>query len=175
MNPYSRLARQAVEEHFDTGKTLKPPADLPMELLEKKAGVFVTIYNQKELRGCIGTFLPTQKNIAQEIIANSISAATVDYRFQPISLEELPQLSYEISILTEPELVQSLKDLDPKKYGVIVRSRHRRSGLLLPDLDGVDTIEQQLSIAASKGGIDSDSDPIEIYRFMTIKYRNKDK
>lgn len=169
MAPYVKLAQQAIEEYFVTGKKIKPPVDLSDELLNQKGGVFVTIYNGKELRGCIGTFLPTKKNLAEEIISNAIVAATQDDRFSPIIERELPELKYEISVLSEPEPVDDLKGLDPKKYGVIVKSGYK-TGLLLPDLEGVDTVAQQINIAAQKGGIDLNSEQIEIHKFTTTKY-----
>ncbi len=170
MTPYTQLAKQAIEEYFINGKKISLPIDLPIELLNKKGGVFVTIYNGKELRGCIGTFLPTKKNLAEEIIANAISAATQDDRFSSITQKELPELKYEVSVLSEPEPVDDLQKLDPKKYGVIVKSGYK-TGLLLPDLASVDTVMQQISIAAQKGGIDLDSEQIEVHKFTTTKYQ----
>lgn len=169
MTPHIQLARQAVEEYFLSGLDIAPPHGLPKELTSQKGGVFVTIYNDHELRGCIGTYLPTKINLAEEIIANAITAATQDNRFRPITKEELPQLRYEVSILSQPELVDDLQELDPKKYGVIVKSGHR-SGLLLPDLDGVDTVMDQLAIASQKAGIDINKEKIEVYKFTTAKY-----
>lgn len=169
MNKYTQLAKQAIEEYFTNGKKIKPPADLSDELLSQKGGVFVTIYNDKELRGCIGTFLPTKKNLAEEIISNAIVAATQDDRFSPIIEKELPELKYEVSVLSEPEPVDDLKKLDPKKYGVIVKSGYK-TGLLLPDLAGVDTVAQQINIAAQKGGIDLNSEQIEVSKFTTTKH-----
>ncbi len=170
MNHYIQLAQQAIEEYFKTGKKIFPPADLPPELLNQRGGVFVTIYNNKELRGCIGTFLPTKNNLAEEIIANAISAATQDDRFSPITKEELPELKYEVSVLSEPEQVKDLQELDAKKYGVIVKSSYK-TGLLLPDLEGVDTVAQQINIACQKGGIDLNNEQIEVYKFTTTKYQ----
>jgi len=169
MNAYCELAKQAVESHFLQGITLKVGKDLPAELLDKRAGVFVTIYHGSDLRGCIGTFMPTKKTLAEEIISNAISASTSDYRFAPITNQELPLLSYEVSVLGEPELIDNLNKLDPKKYGVIVAAGSRR-GLLLPDLENVDAVEEQISIAAQKGGIDLDKNEVELYRFTTTKY-----
>lgn len=170
MTPHTQLAKQAIEEYFVSGKKMKPPNDLPVELLSQKGGVFVTIYNNQELRGCIGTFLPTKNNLAEEIIANAISASTQDDRFSSITEKELPKLRYEVSVLSEPEPVDDLTELDPKQYGVIVKSGYK-TGLLLPDLDGVDTVMQQISIASQKAGIDLDSEQIEVQRFTTAKYQ----
>jgi AmmeMemoRadiSam system protein A len=136
--------------------------------MEQKAGVFVSIHEHHALRGCIGTFAPTTPNVATEIIANGIQAATRDPRFNPITKEELPDLEISVDVLSSPEPVDSLKELDAKRYGVIVKCGSRR-GLLLPDLEGVDTPEQQIAICCSKGGI-SDREPVELFRFKVKRY-----
>jgi AmmeMemoRadiSam system protein A len=169
-NPYSKLARIAVENYLKTGKKIEPPQDLPKDFYQEKKGVFVTIYNGKELRGCIGTFLATKENIAKEIIENAIAAATKDYRFAKIREDELMDLSYEISLLDKPKLIKDLKELDVKKYGILVRSLDGKSGLLLPDLEGVDTVDKQISIACQKGGIDLNQESLEIFRFSVKKF-----
>ncbi|PJB16084.1 AMMECR1 domain-containing protein, partial [Candidatus Falkowbacteria bacterium CG_4_9_14_3_um_filter_38_19] len=161
---------KTVETFIKKGEIISPPEDLPKEFLEKKAGTFVTIEKNGNLRGCIGTYLPTRENIAQEIIQNAIAAATEDYRFGPIQEKELSSLSYTVYILSEPELVRDIKELDPQKYGIIVKTEIK-TGLLLPDLEGVDTIEQQLSITCQKGGIDPLGEKIFIYRFTVEKYQ----
>lgn len=176
----------AVESYVKEKKVVEPPKDLPKEFLEKKSGIFVTIEKEGQLRGCIGTYLPTRENIADEIIHNAIAAATEDYRFGRISEQELPELSYTVYILNKPELVKEIAKLDPKKYGIIVKTvpisypdgtdvmfnGHMilKSGLLLPDLEGVATIEQQISIACQKGGIDPTRERIIIYKFTVEKY-----
>ena len=146
---------------------------MPKEFLERKAGTFVTIEKNGNLRGCIGTYLPTRRHIAEEIIYNSIAAATEDYRFGSIQKEELSYLSYTIYILSEPELVKDIKELNPKKYGIIVKTTddYPKTGLLLPDLKGVNTIEQQISIACQKGEIDPLKEKISIYKFTVEKYQ----
>ena len=169
MDQYVLLAKKAVENYIKEGKIIEAPNDLPEEFLKRKAGTFVTIEKDGILRGCIGTYLPTKKNIAQEIIYNAIAAATEDYRFEPIQKQELPFLSYVVYILNKPELVEDIKKLDPKKYGIIVKSG-AKSGLLLPDLEEIDTTEQQISIACEKGGINPDKEQIIIYRFTVDKY-----
>ena len=173
MNSYSQLAKQAVERYVQIGEKIEPPFDLPKEFLETKGGVFVTIFNGQELRGCIGTYLATNDNLAQEIIQNAISAATADNRFSPITKDEFPDLRYEVSILSPP---QSLKEemADPKKYGILVSTKDGRSGLLLPDLEGVNTFEEQKRIACEKGGIDYDreKDGIKILFFTTEKHKD---
>jgi AmmeMemoRadiSam system protein A len=186
MNPLVSLAKLAVESYIKEGKIITPPKDLSEEFLRKRRGAFVTIEKDNELRGCIGTYLPTRINIAEEIIRNAITAATEDYRFGPVEKEELPYLSYTVYILSEPELVKNIKELNPKKFGIIVKTTPithpdgtdvvfnghfvAKSGLLLPDLAGIDTVEQQIFIACQKGGIDSARERIVIYRFTVEKY-----
>lgn len=169
------LAKLAVESYVKKGKIIAPTEDLPKEFFKKGAGTFVTIEKNKELRGCIGTYLPTKMNIAEEIIQNAIAAATEDYRFGPIQPAELPYLSYAVYFLSKPELVKNIKELNPKKYGIIVKvvfdgRMPLKSGLLLPDLEGVDTTEQQISIACQKGGINQEAEEIIIYKFTAEKY-----
>jgi len=184
-NYYIFLAKSAVESYVLKQEIIAPPRETPNELLKKQAGVFVTIKKQEELRGCIGTYLPTKGNLAEEIIQNAIAAAAEDYRFDPISGEELPYLSYTVCLLSAPELVEDISSLDPKKYGIIIKTAPdsgtgdaffkgkspQKSGLLLPDLEGVDTIERQISIACQKGAIDPEKEKILIYRFTVEKYQ----
>ena len=187
MHPLVFLAKQTVETFIKEGKIISPPNDLPKEFLEGKAGTFVTIEKNGDLRGCIGTYLPTRENIAEEIIHNAVAAATEDYRFGPIQEKEFSFLSYTVYILSEPELIKDLKELEPKKYGIIIKTMPitrpngadvvfnghfvAKTGLLLPDLEGVDTIEKQISIACQKGGIDPEKEKILIYRFTVEKYK----
>ncbi|EAX47613.1 AMMECR1 domain protein [Thermosinus carboxydivorans Nor1] len=162
------LARKSLEYYLQHGRPMPEPADMPAEL-RGQAGVFVSLKKRGELRGCIGTFVPTQPTIAAEIIQNAISAGTGDPRFWPVELDELPELDISVDILSEPERVDSLAELDPHKYGVIVR-RGRRSGLLLPMLEGVDTVEEQVAIAMQKAGI-KPGEEIELYRFTVTRYK----
>ena len=182
MNPLVLLAKQAVENYIKEGKVI-----FPAENLSRRAGVFVTIENQGQLRGCIGTYLPTKENIAEEIIHNAIAAATEDHRFGPIQEQELSLLTYTVYILDEPEIVKDIKELNPKKYGIIIKSQgftpgsdvifntapksYQKTGLLLPDLDGVETPDQQLNIACQKGGIDPTREEIVIYKFAVEKHQ----
>lgn len=186
MNQYVSLAKSAVENFVKYKKIISLPADLPEEFLEKKAGTFVTIEKNGELRGCIGTYLPTKENIALEIIHNAVAAATEDYRFGPIKEAELPQLSYTVYILSAPEPVKDISELNPKKFGIIVKTAPivspdsadvvfnghipYKTGLLLPDLDGVETVEQQIAIACQKGGIDLSKAKILVYRFTVERH-----
>ncbi|MBI5665934.1 MAG: AmmeMemoRadiSam system protein A [Nitrospirae bacterium] len=168
MHPLVKLAKDTVEQYTRTRKIIGPPDD-PAPEMSAKAGVFVSIKKKGELRGCIGTFQSTTENVAIEIIQNAISAATQDPRFPAVSKSELEALEYSVDVLTEPEKVKSKKDLDPKKYGIIVKSGNRK-GLLLPDLEGVDTVDEQVSIASMKAGIYLEED-IELYRFEVRRYK----
>jgi AmmeMemoRadiSam system protein A len=161
------LARQSVSYYLQHHTVMTIPADLPEELTETSAGAFVSLKKHGALRGCIGTFLPMQLNIASEIIHNAVSAATRDPRFRPVTLDELPELDISVDILGSPELA-TRDQLDPRKYGVIVMS-HARTGLLLPDLEGVDTVEQQIEIAKEKAGIPAHVRP-DLYRFTVTRY-----
>jgi len=167
MSPLTALAKKTVEAFVREGK-IPQPGELTPEMKEK-AGVFVSIHKLGELRGCIGTFEPTQPNVAEEIITNAISSATQDPRFPPITAGELKDLDYSVDVLTKPEPVKSKDQLDPKKYGVIVECGWRR-GLLLPDLEGVDSVDYQIEICRQKAGIAPD-EPIKLYRFQVKRYK----
>jgi len=163
-----KLAMYSLEQHLREQRIPPPPAGTPPELLEKQAGTFVCIKVNGDLRGCIGTIQPTQGNVAEEIIANAVQAATADPRFPPISIDELPGLQYTVDILEEPEKIESIAQLDHKVYGVIVR-RGYKTGLLLPNIEGVDSVEEQLAIAKRKAGIPIHEDA-ELYRFRVTRY-----
>ena len=137
-------------------------------MLKTRAGAFVSIHKHGKLRGCIGTIAPTAENVAKEIIRNAISASTQDPRFDPVTEEELKWLEINVDVLGEPERISSLAELDVRRYGVIVSCGHKR-GLLLPDLDGVDTPEQQVSIAMKKGGI-RENEPYVLERFEVVRH-----
>ena len=165
---YVRLARQTIETYIKERKIISVPSDTSKDLLTKRAGAFVSIHKQGALRGCIGTILPTKDSIAEEIIGNAISASTTDPRFDPITPDELPWLDINVDILGEPEDISSPDMLDVKKYGVIVTSGYKR-GLLLPDLEGVDSVDQQISIAMKKGGI-GEHEKYSLQRFEVIRH-----
>jgi AmmeMemoRadiSam system protein A len=167
MHPLARLARETVESYV-SDKKVPRPAELTPEMKDK-AGVFVSIKKRGELRGCIGTFEPTKPSVAEEIINNAVSSSTRDPRFAPVSREELPDLTYSVDVLTQPERVEGEAELDPRKYGVIVRSG-KRQGLLLPDLEGVDTVERQIEICRLKAGIHPE-EPVDLSRFEVRRYR----
>jgi MEMO1 family protein len=168
MHPIAALARKTVEEYVKTGKRPSPPKKLTPDMKES-AGVFVSIHKLGKLRGCIGTFEPQQRNVAQEIIVNAISSATRDPRFSPVTADELPDLDYSVDVLTTPEPVADESQLDPRKYGVIVEAGWRR-GLLLPDLEGVDSAAYQIDICRQKGGIGPE-EPVQLYRFEVKRYK----
>ena len=163
-----KLARQAVESYVREGKQLRIPEGLPSELLDCRAGAFVSIHEKGRLRGCIGTIGPTADCLAGEIIQNAVSACSRDPRFQPIRPEELPWLEISVDVLGEPEDIASEEELDVKEYGVIVTSGHKR-GLLLPDLEGVDTVEQQVAIAREKAGI-RPKERVSLQRFRVVRH-----
>ena len=168
MHPLVQLARDTVETYVNEGKVIPPP-DEPTPEMKQEAGVFVSLHKFGELRGCIGTFEPTRKNVAEEIISNAVSSATRDPCFPPVAPEELEHLEYSVDVLTKPKPIKNKKELDPRKYGVIVECGFRR-GLLLPDLEGVDTVDEQIDICRMKAGIDS-SESINLYRFEVMRYR----
>lgn len=167
-DPYVKLARRSLETYIREGKTMAVPEDLPEEMLRTRAGAFVSIHKHGKLRGCIGTIGPTAKNVAQEIIRNAVSASTRDPRFDPVTEDELRWLEINVDVLGKPERIDSADDLDVKRYGVIVSCGSRR-GLLLPDLEGVDTPEQQISIAMQKGGIGK-NDAYTLERFEVVRH-----
>ncbi len=167
MHDLLALAKKSVETFVVSKKTIAPPELLSHELSEK-AGVFVCLKKNGTLRGCIGTFMPVTENIAQETIRNAVAAATQDPRFPPVTEEELPEIEYSVDILSAPERVTDMDELDPQRYGVIVTCGQKK-GLLLPDLDGVKTVEEQIRIARMKAGIMPTED-IEIFRFAVKRY-----
>jgi AmmeMemoRadiSam system protein A len=167
MHPLVRLAKQAVEGYVKNHEFVRAK-DLSPEM-EETAGVFVSIKKRGQLRGCIGTFEPTQTNVAEEVVQNAISAAVRDPRFNPVKLSELDELDYSVDVLTPPERVASQAELDPKKYGLIVQCGYRR-GLLLPDLEGVEDVQTQVNICCQKGGISS-NEPVQLHRFQVKRYK----
>jgi len=163
------LARRAIETFINTKKIIGAPDDLP-DLFHARAGCFVSIKTREgDLRGCIGTIEPVTDTLAEEIIANAISAATRDPRFPPVRADELPNLKYSVDVLSAPEPCR-LEDLDPKIYGVIVEDKSgSRRGLLLPDLEAIDDAEQQVEIASGKAGIAPNAN-VKLFRFRAERY-----
>ena len=170
------LARLALESYVLSGGIPVRVNDLPdgrslsEELRTRRAGCFVSLKKDGELRGCIGTIAPTRASLAEEICANAVSAGHYDRRFEPVEADELNDLVYDVDVLGEPEPVASEAELDPRVYGVIVSTADGRRGLLLPDLDGVDSVEEQVSIAAQKGGIDLFGDDYRLERFVVERH-----
>ena len=172
---YVKLARFSLENYVSGGKTLHLKdlkgtdfEDLPEEMTNEAAGAFVSIHKNGALRGCIGTIAPTCGCVAEEILQNAISAGTNDPRFPMIITDELPWLEISVDVLAEPEPISSTDLLDVKKYGVIVTSGRKR-GLLLPNLDGVDSVNQQINIACQKAGIPA-GEEIELQRFEVVRH-----
>ncbi|NLC07076.1 MAG: AmmeMemoRadiSam system protein A, partial [Syntrophomonadaceae bacterium] len=167
-SPLVKLARASLEAYVRHGKKLELGPELKLEELQQPAGVFVSIKKDGQLRGCIGTISPVYPTLAQEIIENAISAGIRDPRFSPVEESELDDLVYSVDVLGVPELVTGLDELDPSRYGVIV-SRGSRRGLLLPDLEGIDTAEQQVAIARQKAGIGPE-EPVILERFEVKRF-----
>ena len=169
MHPYVALAKKVIEEYISSKKLPQPPEEVPADM-KHQAGVFVCLKTGNNLRGCIGTFLPTSENLYEEIARNALAAATEDPRFSPLREDELQALQYSVDVLSLPEEVKGISELDPKKYGVIV-IKGARKGLLLPDLDGVDTVEDQLRITKMKAGVDPLDDDVQLFRFSVERYK----
>jgi AmmeMemoRadiSam system protein A len=163
----TKLAKETVDLWVRERKTPEIKELTPE--MQEKAGVFVSIHKSGELRGCIGTFEATQPNVAQEIMQNAVSSATRDPRFPPVAPSELKDLEYSVDVLTTPEPVKNESELDPKTCGLIVECDWRR-GLLLPDLEGVDTVEQQIDICCQKAGI-MPSEAVKLYKFHVKRYK----
>ena len=166
-HPFVSLARRAIDAYVRHEGIVDAPEPLPIEMA-RQAGAFVSLHLDGRLRGCIGTIEPTRASLALEIIHNAISAATRDPRFSPVQVDELASLDVSVDVLGEAERVSDRSELDPKRYGVIVASGARR-GLLLPDLEGVDTVDYQVSIALRKAWI-AESEPYDLYRFEVKRY-----
>lgn len=165
---YVKLARESLEHYIKTGKYIKIPSEIPQDILNSRKGVFVTLKKDGVLRGCIGTIQATEKNVPMEIIKNAVSAGTKDPRFDSVEASELDDLVYSVDLLSESEAIESINELDVKNYGIIVSHGYKK-GLLLPNLEGVDTVEEQLSIALSKANI-SHNDNYNMERFRVKRY-----
>ena len=170
MDKYVSLAKKTIESFIIKSEVYEPvPEDLTEEMASKRAGAFVSIHKHGLLRGCIGTIAPTQENLAIEIVSNAIAASTRDPRFHEIEADEIPNLEINVDVLGEPEPIDSPDKLDVKRYGVIVEKGYRR-GLLLPDLEGVDTVEYQIAVAMQKAGIEPDEKGVKLYRFEVVRH-----
>jgi AmmeMemoRadiSam system protein A len=174
LHPLVKLARETIQRYVRESQVLETPpeSELTSEMREK-GGVFVSIKKRGQLRGCIGTIEPRQANVANEVIQNAVSAATRDPRFPPVSPEELDDLDISVDVLAAAEPIDSLDQLDPKRYGLIVQSLENplKRGLLLPDLPSIRTAEEQFHhTKVYKAGIVDDDEPIQMYRFEVIRY-----
>ncbi|HHD2754116.1 TPA: AmmeMemoRadiSam system protein A [Clostridium perfringens] len=167
-NPYTKLARKNLDTYFNLGRLLTREEIEDKDLLEDRKGVFVSLKMNGELRGCIGTIMPTTDSVGEEIIRNSLSAALNDPRFAPLKKEELVEIDISVDLLYPPEKA-NFEDLDPYNYGVIVTYGNKK-GLLLPNLEGVENKEEQLEIAMNKGGI-SPSDKYTLERFKVERFK----
>jgi AmmeMemoRadiSam system protein A/AmmeMemoRadiSam system protein B len=168
VDPYVALARLSYEQYVRHHKAIKRPDGLPQDMLSRRAGVFVSLKIGGQLRGCIGTISPQAACVADEIIRNAVSASTQDPRFRPVTPDELSRLDCSVDVLDEAEDIGSPAELDVKEYGVIV-SRGARRGLLLPNLEGVDTVAEQISIARQKAGI-GPNEPVNLQRFRVVRH-----
>ena len=170
MDKYVELARNTIDEYVMNNRVYVPSMEeLTDEMMTARAGAFVSLHEHGELRGCIGTIEPIRDTLTEEIVYNAISAATRDPRFPEITPDELDDLVINVDILTEPEKISSPEELDVKRYGVIVQKGWKR-GLLLPDLEGVDTVDYQIAIAKRKAGIAQNEPGVEMYRFEVIRH-----
>ncbi len=166
---YVRLAAQSYTYYLKNGRALPLPGNLPEEMRNRRAGAFVTLHKGGMLRGCIGTISPIRPSLAEEIIMNAVSAAFSDPRFPPLREEELPEIVCSVDVLEPPEAIESTAQLDVKEFGVIVTSGRRR-GLLLPNLEGVDTVEEQVDIARRKAGIGA-GETFSLERFRVVRHQ----
>ncbi len=170
MDKYVELAKKTIDLIISKNEVYVPTdEELTDEMKTGRAGAFVSIHKGGKLRGCIGTIAPTCKNIAAEIVSNAIAASTRDPRFNPIRTEELDSLEINVDVLSPEEPIDSPEQLDVKRYGVIVEKGYKR-GLLLPDLEGVDTVEEQIAIAKQKAGLDLTESGVKMYRFEVVRH-----
>ncbi len=172
-HPFVELARAAVSAYVCERKRISPPRELPPDM-QLQAGAFVSLHlPDGELRGCIGTIQPVRENLAEEIIDNAIRAATRDPRFPPMTPDELDGLDISVDVLTEPEPIDSIEGQDPKRHGLIVQSKRSawKRGLLLPDLETIDTAEKQLQYTrVYKANITDPNEPVQLFRFEVKRY-----
>jgi AmmeMemoRadiSam system protein A len=168
-DPLVALARQAIESYVLEGAIVQTPLPVGGEL--SRAGAFVSLHlPDGSLRGCMGTTEPQMGSVEEEIVTNAITAATGDPRFYAVTPKELPDLDISVDVLGPAEPVQGLDEMDPMRYGMIIRTLDGRRALLLPDLEGVETAEQQLRITCRKGSIDPDEDQYQMYRFQVERH-----
>jgi len=172
MDPFVQLARHAIVHFVQHQSALeKIPPELASALGSQRAGVFVSIHTlEGELRGCKGTLYPVQESMVEEIIHNAISACARDSRFPPVREAELGNLDIRVDVLSEMEPVADRSHLDPRRYGVLVSTEDGRRGVLLPDLEGVDSVDEQIAIACRKAGIHPLRDDYALQRFTVLRH-----
>lgn len=180
----AQLARRAVEKKVKQQQEIEPQSVLKADSkwFQRRAATFVTLNEKGELRACIGTYLPTQDNMAREVVSNAIGAATRDHRFGPVQEQELPKLSYQVQVLSEPEPITGEDDLDPEQYGIVVKAvpperqdvelnnKRTKTAVLLPDLEGIDSPQKQISVACRKARINPDQSQVKVWRFTTEQF-----
>ncbi len=167
-HPYISLATNSIRHYLVSGFPLLCPEPLGDEFKQRK-GVFVSLKRNGQLRGCIGSLRPQHENLADEIIHNALKAATQDPRFDSISLQELPEIAVSIDVLSPLEKIDDPALLDCREYGLSVHHQDKQ-GVLLPNLDGIDTVQDQLRVCLKKAGIDAAA-PYEMHRFQVQRYR----
>lgn len=170
MDIYVEWAMETIKTYLTHDK-LPDAGSAPKELIGIRAGCFVSLHTKDtdKLRGCIGTITPTCKNLASEIISNAVSVLS-DPRFPKVTIDELDNLDIQVDVLSDLEPINSEKSLNPKKYGVVVKSADGRTGLLLPDLEGIDDADYQIAIARQKAGI-GPSENVFLYRFTVTRHK----
>lgn len=170
---YTKVALETIKYYLDYGELKKfSKSEIPEEIRNIRRGCFVSLHKlDGELRGCIGTIEPQEKNLAEEIRRNAISAAFRDSRFNPLAKEEFNQIELSVDVLSAPERIFDADDLDPNVYGVIVSDGQYKRAVLLPSLPGIDTLDQQMNIVKRKASLNHKSfDELEIYRFSSTRY-----
>ena len=169
---YTELALTTIEKFLNKKSLEGVEKYKKMEELKKPKACFVSIHSNGYLRGCIGTIFPFRDSLYDEIVGNAIAACSEDPRFIPMTAEELEEIEISVDVLSEPQIVHSVEELDPKKYGIIVSDGKNNKGVLLPDLEGIDTVEEQIAIAKAKAGLKNvEMSRLEIYRFSAVRYR----
>ncbi|MBI4389588.1 MAG: AmmeMemoRadiSam system protein A [Nitrospinae bacterium] len=167
-HPFVALAIKSIQYYLDHNAYLPCPENLPDDL-KTKSGAFVSIKKNKSLRGCIGTILPVEDNLAREIVRNAVHAAVQDPRFPPVIRKELPDLTFSVDVLSPLEKIHDAIELDCKKYGLLLKTESKQ-GVLLPDIEGVETVQDQIRICRKKAGLAED-EPAEMFRFQVKRYR----
>jgi AmmeMemoRadiSam system protein A len=168
INP-AAFAREVIAAALEYKAMPDPPDE---EFYRRRAACFICLKKSGDLRGCIGTIEAAEESLGREIIRNAQSAAFADPRFPALVPGELPDVNISVDVLSEPEVIEGLNDHDCKIHGVIVSCDYRR-GVLLPDLEGVESVEQQLDIACQKAGIATDEE-YKIHRFTVDRYSEDD-